>query len=167
MKPTVSIIIATYNRALYIGPTIESFLKQKFPKDQYEIIVADNTSTDTTKAVIQQYTKNKAGVQVRYIYEGRPGNHFARNTAAQKAKYDILYFADDDVIADSNLLKEIIVPFRLDPEVATVTGRILPKWEIEPPKWVGKYLANSSLLSFELNGSARRLDYYSELEQNV
>ena len=55
MQHFVSIIISTYNRAQYIGITIDSFLRQSYPAEQYEIIICDNNSTDNTKEVIESY----------------------------------------------------------------------------------------------------------------
>ena len=40
------------------------------------------------------------------------------------------------MIADVDLLREIVKPFSYDHRVASVTGRVLPKWEQEPPQWV-------------------------------
>ena len=145
--PYVSVIIPTYNRSEMIGITIESFLQQNYPENEYEIIVCDNNSSDKTKAIISQWQK-QSRVPLKYIFEKRQGVHYARNTAAKHAHGEILYFTDDDMIADPNLLKEIVKPFFLDDEIATVTGKVLPKWEEKPPNWILS-LCNNSLLSLQ------------------
>ncbi|MCX6325043.1 MAG: glycosyltransferase [Bacteroidia bacterium] len=142
----VSIIIPTYNRGKYIGITLQSFLELNYPKNRYEIIVVNNNSTDNTEEVIQQYINNSFGVKLHYLFEPRQGVHYARNTAARMAKFELLYFTDDDMIADTELLNEIIKPFQFDSKVADVTGKVLPKWEEEPPKWILKH-CNNYLLS--------------------
>ena len=48
----VSIIIPTYNRAHSIAYTLNSFLAQDYPGENYEIIVCDNNSTDNVKEVV-------------------------------------------------------------------------------------------------------------------
>lgn len=53
----ISVIISTYNRAKYIGITLDSFLNQSYPPSLYEIIVCDNNSTDNTKEVIESCIK--------------------------------------------------------------------------------------------------------------
>jgi glycosyltransferase involved in cell wall biosynthesis len=141
----ISIIIPTYNRAKMLGITIESFVHQNYPNDRYEIIIVDNNSNDATMEVIQQW-QVKSPIPIVYILESRQGVHYARNTAAKLAKGEILYYTDDDMIADQNLLPEIIKVFKLDNKVASATGRVLPKWEIPPPNWVLE-LCNNSLLS--------------------
>ncbi|MFA6550014.1 MAG: glycosyltransferase [Candidatus Gracilibacteria bacterium] len=142
--PTISIIIPTFNRAEFIADTVLSFINQEYPKDKYEIIVIDNNSSDDTKTIIQTQFKNTEP-KVKYLFEKRIGNHYARNSAAKTSQSEILYFADDDILADKLLLSEIIIPFIFDKNVATATGRILPKWSEEPPAWVKKYLHNKYL----------------------
>ncbi|MEB3119667.1 MAG: glycosyltransferase family 2 protein [Snowella sp.] len=131
----ISIIIPTYNRAKTLGLTINSFLDQSYDKDLYEIIVSNNNSTDSTEELINNYIKDYPD-RIKYIKESRQGVHFARNSASKIASGKILYFTDDDMIADHNLLSEIIKVFEFDPKIASVTGRVLPKWEIDPPDWI-------------------------------
>lgn len=51
--PTFSICIPNYNYARYIGETIQSVLDQTYP--HFEIIIADNASTDDSVAVIESF----------------------------------------------------------------------------------------------------------------
>lgn len=145
----ISVIIPTYNRSSFIVSTIESFLCQDY--QDFEIIICNNNSTDNTQEVLNAYLNNS---RIRLLFEERQGVHFARNTAARHASGDLLYFTDDDMIATPNLLSEIVKIFDLDETVATATGRILPKWGTEPPKWVEKLLFNSRL---SLNNPAEEL----------
>lgn len=152
----ISIIIPSYNRANMIGITLESFIRQNFDSNKYEIIVADNNSTDNTAEVIKTISENSR-VNINYLFEQRQGVHFARNSAAKIARGKILYFTDDDMIADSNLLTEIIKPFEDDKKVGTATGRVLPKWETTPPDWVKK-LCYNGLLSLNDHGEHYFID---------
>jgi glucosyl-dolichyl phosphate glucuronosyltransferase len=141
--PFVSVIIPTYNRGNYLRLTLDSFLSQTYPNDRYEIIVSNNNSTDRTESIIRDYLNRFRSIKM--IFENRQGVHYARNSAAKTAKGDILYFTDDDMIADKDLLMEIVKPFDLDTGVGTVTGLVLPRWEADPPSWVKKYLINGYL----------------------
>jgi hypothetical protein len=67
-------------------------------------------------------------------------------SAAKIAKGDILYFTDDDMIADFRLLEEIIRTFNIDIGIGVVTGKISPLWLESPPNWVLS-LCNNYLLS--------------------
>ena len=120
--PFVSVIVPTYNRANMLGTTIKSLINQSYDKKNYEIIVVDNNSSDNTLQVIEQLYK-ESPVLINYLWELRQGAHYARNSALKIAKGEILYYTDDDMIADSNLLTEIIRPFYLYHKVSSVTGR--------------------------------------------
>lgn len=143
--PFVSIIIPSYNREKMIGITIQSFIDQNYPQEKFEIVAADNCSTDNTRAVILEWQK-KSPIPIRYVYVEQQGAHFARNSAAKQAKGDILYFTDDDMIAAPDLLSELVKVFKENPEIGTATGKVVPKWEVEPPGWIFE-LCNNSYLS--------------------
>jgi len=143
-SPFVSIIIPTYNRSHLLPLTLDSFLAQDYPQDRYEIIVADNNSTDATRQLAARYAGDPA-LPVKYLFEARQGVHYARNSAAKLARGDILYFTDDDMIADPALLTEIVKVFDLDPEIASATGKIVGKFDHPPPEWVRKHLVNVNL----------------------
>ena len=52
-NPTFSICIPNFNYAHYLGETIESVLNQTYP--HFEIIIADNASTDNSVEVVKSY----------------------------------------------------------------------------------------------------------------
>lgn len=155
---TVTIIIPTYNRASSIGITIESLLKQTYPKELLEIIIADNNSTDNTKEVIKSW-QSRSDIPIVYLDEPRQGAHFARNSAAKLAKGEILYFTDDDMIADKDLLTNLLKVFDMNFNVAVAGGKVLPKWEFDPPDWLVKYFKNGSLSLIEKNEKLIIADY--------
>ena len=140
----VSIIIPTFNRVETLKLTIDSFLGQSLDQNLYEIIISNNNSTDSTEELVKHYIQEYPN-RIKYLKELRQGSHFARNSAAKIANGKILYFTDDDMIADHNLLSEIIKVFECDPKIASVTGRVLPKWEIKPPDWIIKLCFNGLL----------------------
>ena len=145
----ISIIIPSYNRSHYIRLTIDSFLSQNYPRERFEIIVANNNSTDDTELILKEYANEISNF--RYFNELRQGVHYARNSAARLAMGDILYYTDDDMIADKDLLSEITKLFLIDEKIASATGKILPKWRVTPPDWVIRY-CNNHLLSLKDSG---------------
>jgi glycosyltransferase involved in cell wall biosynthesis len=146
--PYVSVIIPTYNRAKMLPVTLNSFVAQDYPGDRYEIIVVNNNSTDDTQRVLEDYSAKHR--RVTAIIESRQGVHYARNTAAKGARGEILYFTDDDMIADRQLLSELVKVFDLDPRIGSATGKIIGKFDVPPPEWVRRYLINQYLSLTEL-----------------
>ena len=123
--------------------TVENLLAQSYPSDKMELIIVDNDSTDDTKAVIDALEQQHAGITG--LTERRRGAHFARNSGALAARGEILYFTDDDMLAGPDMLHRIIDGFADEANVGSVTGRVLPRWETEPPLWVLEHCRNSLL----------------------
>ncbi|MFH1371547.1 MAG: glycosyltransferase family A protein [Planctomycetota bacterium] len=88
-KPTVSVIIPTYNRAKYVTKAIDSVLTQTY--DDYEIIVIDDGSTDNTKEVLRPYSK-----RIRYLYQKRAGVSTSRNYGIRQARGAWIALLDSD-----------------------------------------------------------------------
>ena len=70
-RPTVSIIIPTFNEERYIDGVLKAGLSQSYPADLVEIVVADGGSTDTTCDRIRQYERTSESVKLI----DNPGRH--------------------------------------------------------------------------------------------
>lgn len=134
-----------------LAATVESFLAQTYDPSKFEIILVDNQSTDDTPVVIDELAERSRNV--RTLIERRRGAHFARNSGAQAARGDILYFTDDDMLAEETLLEKIVAAFDGAPNLGSATGRIIPAWDTEPPGWILKHCRNE-LLSLNDLGAA-------------
>lgn len=88
--PKVSVIIPTFNNALFISEAIESVIKQTFT--DFEVIVVDDGSTDNTKEVLSRYTDTR----IRYIYQENKGPSVARNNGVRTAVGEYIAFLDSD-----------------------------------------------------------------------
>jgi glycosyltransferase involved in cell wall biosynthesis len=151
--PFVSIIVPTFNRAALLPITLDSLLAQDYPADRFEIIVANNASTDRTAHLLEEYCARDP--RIRYLTERRQGVHYARNSAALVAKGEILYFTDDDMKADKDLLKELVKVFDLDPQIGSATGKVVGNFDVPPPEWV-------KTASHQLSSEFDRLEHPDE-----
>ncbi len=120
-EPFVSILIAAFNERNYIGNTIENKLSLDYPKDNYEIIVISDCSTDGTDEVVRTF--NKSGV-ILLRQEPRAGKTNALNMAVPRAKGEIIVFADANSIYNSDAIRKLVRNFK-DPEVGYVTGKMI------------------------------------------
>ncbi len=94
----LSVIIPCYNAAACIGAQLEALATQAWPfGDSWEVIIADNGSTDGSRQIIESYRPRFAHFQL--VQENRRGPAFARNTAAQLATGEALLFCDADDLA--------------------------------------------------------------------
>ena len=53
--PLVTVLIDTYNYGQFIEEAVESVLAQEFPREQREILVVDDGSTDDTTERLKKY----------------------------------------------------------------------------------------------------------------
>jgi len=130
---TISVVIATYNRAAFLNECLAHLRAQRFePGD--EIVVVDNGSTDTTAAVITRH-QQQFPVPVRHLVEASPGKSRALTTALEVASGEVLAFTDDDVDVDGEWLAAIRSAMA-DPSLALAGGPVEPRWERPAPRWL-------------------------------
>lgn len=95
-KIRLSICIATYNRAEYIGETLESIIPQL--TDEVEVVIVDGASTDNTSTVVKSYIE--VCKQIRYIKlpsKGGVDQDYCK--AVEYAQGEMCWlFPDDDLL---------------------------------------------------------------------
>ena len=101
-----SIIIPSYNRSDELAELFESVRGLDFPRESFEIVVADDGSTDNTPQLIKD-TQAKDEFTLRYFTQQKKGPGAARNLGMEKAKGDFFIFIDSDVILPKEWLKNI------------------------------------------------------------
>ena len=120
MKPTISVIVITYNQEATIGRTLDSILMQQCHVP-FEIVIGEDCSTDQTLAVCQQYA-DKHPDTIRILAntrnKGVANNYF---DCMQECRGD--YIADcagDDFWSDPQKLEKEVAILESDPSVTLV-----------------------------------------------
>lgn len=138
----LSIIICSYNRASYIGAALTALYDQTAPLDQFEVFVVDNNSTDGTPEVFEAWRTIHSNGQFNYTTENSQGASFARNTGAKLANGEWLCFIDDDAIACTVFVENIIAHTKKYPQIIGFGGKIIPKYIPAQPKWMSYYVSS-------------------------
>lgn len=116
--PLVSVIVPNYNYAPVLRRCLDALRSQTHPK--LEIIVVDDCSTDDSVAVARSYG-------VRVVSTGTNGGPaVARNTGAEHASGEILFFVDSDVAAKPDAVANAVALLRSDPGIGAVCGNYDP-----------------------------------------
>lgn len=108
----VSVIIPAYNGEKTLGACLDACLAQM--KDDVEILVVDDGSTDGTAAVV------KARPGIGYHFQPNAGPATARNTGAHLTSGDYVVYTDTDCIPAPDWLDELLAGFT--PGVVAVGG---------------------------------------------
>ena len=101
----VSVIIPTYNRAEKLLKTLNALEMQSLDKASFEIIVVDDGSSDSTQQEIEIFRRNTT-MQIVFLRQSNKKQGAARNLGIKYAKMPLLCFIGDDILPDSEFLKE-------------------------------------------------------------
>lgn len=100
---TCSVIVPTYNRAELLGHTLRSLAAQTMPRDQYEVIVADDGSSDETEEVVDSFHDR---LNLKYRFQPDEGFRAARarNLGIESAESGICVFLDSGMMVGPGFL---------------------------------------------------------------
>ena len=102
----LSIVIPLYNKEKYIDRCLESLLAQDVSLSEYEIIIVDDGSTDSSCAIAQNFVEKHVNIHLFRQLNGGAGA--ARNRGLEVAKGDYIYFLDADDYIATNVLNILI-----------------------------------------------------------
>ena len=128
--PLLSAVVCTYNRAELLATVLESLCRQSLPREQFEIVVINDGSTDDTEATVRSF---EGRLPLRYLFQRNAGLAAAKNHGLFASRGDVVLFVDDDDVATETLLEEhvkthrkypaeqyaVLGYTRLSPEIAT------------------------------------------------
>jgi GT2 family glycosyltransferase len=108
----ISVVLCTYNRAQHLRPAVQSLLCQETDsRFTFEILVADDASTDETEAVVRELAATET-VPIRYFRGKGEGQAATTNAALREVDAEWVAFFDDDQIADSVWLANMLLVAR-------------------------------------------------------
>src|SRR3954470_5646279 len=110
-KRIFSVVIATKNREALLRDTLAALAAQEWPRDRFEILVADNGSTDNTRAVVCAAAKRPAAPRIVYRHIATPGKSHAVNALFKEVSADIIALTDDDVCPEPAWLEAFATAF--------------------------------------------------------
>ena len=105
----VSVLLSTRNRADRLALTLESFSAIRLPDVHWELVVADNGSSDHTVRVLEAWSNR---LPLRHVDAPERGLSRGRNAAIAAARGELLVFTDDDVTVSSEWLAAYVGAFR-------------------------------------------------------
>lgn len=96
----VSVIVPTYNRKEDLVKCLSGLYDLNYPKEDFEIIVVNDGSTDETKKFLEHEKERITNLEA--IHKDNGGAGSARNKGIEVAKGEYIFFIDDDCIPKSD-----------------------------------------------------------------
>lgn len=102
MKPSISIVVAIYNRKDELFELLTSLTQQTDP--EFEIIIVDDGSSIDLKPTISNFEES---LDIKYFKKDNSGPGLTRNYGAARAANEWLVFVDSDVIVEKDYIEHI------------------------------------------------------------
>ena len=126
----ISFVVPAYNEEKYLVPTLEAIhAAARASGEDYEIVVADDASTDATAHIAGRHGARVVRVENRQIAA-------TRNAGARAATGDRLFFVDADTTVSAALVAEALAAFRQGAVGGGAPVRIDPA-----PRWARAFMA--------------------------
>lgn len=109
----ISVVIPVHNGAETLDACLQAACRLDYP--DYEVIVVDDASTDTTAAIASRYACRIVSLPVN------EGAARAKNIGAREATGEVVFFTDADVVLPPHALK-LVAAQLADPQVCGVVG---------------------------------------------
>ena len=133
---TLSLLIATYNRAARLIDTLESVVGQDAPAEQWECVVVNNNSTDDTAVRFTAFAAAHPQFNLRMVEEHNQGLSYARNRGIRESTGVYIAIIDDDERIAPTFISAYITLFDTVPEAVAGGGPIVPVYPSGRPAWM-------------------------------
>ena len=111
-SPAITVAIATHERSGFLAELFDHLEHQALSADDFEVVVCDDGSSDTTWDVLVEETlANRLRIRVIRLAESGGGPARARNQAVALGRAELVAFTDDDCLPSEWWLKEVIGAF--------------------------------------------------------
>jgi glycosyltransferase involved in cell wall biosynthesis len=133
--PEASVVIPTYNRCDELAKTLETMTEQDIDCQGFEVIVADDGSSDETPDVARSFAGR---LRLKYYFQEDEGFRAgaARNAGARLAAAPILIFLDSGTLAAPGLVRCHLAAHAGSAERRAVMGCCYGYNKFQEKKWV-------------------------------
>lgn len=111
-KPSISVVIPTYNRAEFLREAVDSVRSQSYA--DFEIIIVDDGSADSTTNIVSSMKDSR----IVYLKQKHGGVSAARNLGISRSRAPFISFLDSDDLWLPRKLETQMDFFRTHPEAS-------------------------------------------------
>ena len=132
LRPALSVVVLTYNSASTIEACLESLVNQDFT--DFETIIVDDDSTDTTLSLISKYSSR---LRLSVVQNGARNIPRGRNIGLRQSSADIVAFVDSDDAATRDWTQVIVSTFHSRPDLALISGPFVQIYRTKTSQAIG------------------------------
>ena len=168
-KPDFSIIIANYNKGDFIAETIESVLNQSYLN--FELIIVDDSSTDCSWEIINDYSVKHANILFIQNHERR-GANYCRNRGIEEAQNPYLIFLDSDDLLEPYCLEQRSKSIVANPDhdlwvfpmitFSKSKENVINRWGVSGEDLLNRFLSHQ--LPWTISQPCWKLSFLKEIE---
>lgn len=118
--PHVSVVMCTRNRDDKIGSAVSRVLESDYPS--FDLTIIDQSTTDATERAIREVADGDD--RVVYVHTSEAGLSRAYNNGIRRSTGEILAFTDDDCLAPTDWIANIVAAFRSEPDGDLLYGTV-------------------------------------------
>jgi glycosyltransferase involved in cell wall biosynthesis len=162
-NPKVSIILPARNEEEFLGKCLDSLMNQDYPN--YEIIIIDDSSEDSTGKIISKYAKQNSKiipVSARPKPDGWMGKNWACMEGYKKATGELLLFTDADTTHAKNVISLAVshlLTFNLDALTAIPRMLSIDFWTKITLPMISTFL-HTRFSAIRVNDPSKRTGYF-------
>jgi cellulose synthase/poly-beta-1,6-N-acetylglucosamine synthase-like glycosyltransferase len=95
-QPGISVVVAARNEEGRISELLESLLKQDYPLNLFEIIIADDHSSDQTAGIVNAFKKRHSNITCASLPAGQSGKKAALRHGITISRFSYILTTDAD-----------------------------------------------------------------------
>jgi GT2 family glycosyltransferase len=129
----LTVLLASRNGEAVLPRTLEGYRRAQPPPVAWKMVIADNGSTDSTREIIDAFSRD---LPIELVQQSIPGKNAALNAAVPLVEGRLVVVTDDDAIPHPSFLAawSQLLDSRQDCEL--FGGSIEPLFDSPPPKWM-------------------------------
>ena len=139
----LTVLIATRNGGDVLPRTLDAYCRVNRPACGWKLVVVDNGSNDLTSSIIGAF---KDRLPLEMLQEPRAGKNVALNCGLSACESPIVVVTDDDAIPTLSFLTAWSQYLSKTQDFEIFGGSIDPLFEVTPPKWMLKHIAQLDAL---------------------
>ena len=122
----ISLVIPVYNRSQELRRTLQSLTFSTISPDRFEVIIADDGSSEDIQGVLNEFASKFPGHRLKYAYQPDEGFRVAaaRNLGADQAEGRIIVYNDNGMVLSSTALERHIAHYDKHGETLVVLANM-------------------------------------------